>query len=83
MEYDSDSEDIDAQNYKGIYFGDESQKWQCPVTGAHFRYKDMFKRLEKVAYLRHSEERERDKLLQKVNRKREKSQDQKINLKKI
>ena len=39
----------DLINYKGIYFDDESgQKFQCPTTGAHFEYVDMFRRLKKV-----------------------------------
>ena len=41
---DNDS-DIDAQgdlqNYKGIYFGDKTEKYQDPVTGCHFRYDDL------------------------------------------
>ena len=40
-------------NYKGIYFEDDSgQKFQCPETGAHFEYLDMYRRLKKVANLR-------------------------------
>jgi hypothetical protein len=36
-------------NYKGIYFEDDSgQKFQCPETGAHFEYLDMYRRLKKV-----------------------------------
>jgi hypothetical protein len=36
-------------NYKGIYFGDDQgQKYTDPETGAHFEYKDMCKRLQKV-----------------------------------
>ena len=32
-------------NYKGIYFGDNNEKFTDPETGAHFRYKDMCQRL--------------------------------------
>lgn len=40
----------DLINYKGIYFDDDSgQKYQCPETGAHFEYLDMFRRLKRVA----------------------------------
>ncbi len=39
----------DLINYKGIYFDDnEGQKYQCPETGAHFEYLDMYRRLKKV-----------------------------------
>lgn len=31
-------------NYKGIYFDDDKDtKYQCPDTGAHFEYLDMFR----------------------------------------
>lgn len=40
----------DLINYKGIYFEDESgQKYQCPETGAHFEYLDMYRRLKKIS----------------------------------
>lgn len=36
-------------NYKGIYFDDDSgEKFQCPETGAHFEYFDMYRRLQKI-----------------------------------
>lgn len=36
-------------NYKGIYFDDDSgEKYQCPETGAHFEYIDMYRRLNKI-----------------------------------
>lgn len=42
MEFESDSDDIDPNNYKGIYFEDDpGNKWQDPVTGAHFKFTDM------------------------------------------
>ena len=41
---------VDMINYKGIYFEDDSgQKYQCPETGAHFEYLDMFRRLKRIA----------------------------------
>jgi hypothetical protein len=41
---------VDLINYKGIYFDDDSgQKYQCPETGAHFEYLDMFRRLKRIA----------------------------------
>ncbi len=48
---DNDS-DIDASNdlanYKGIYFGDKTEKYQDPVTGCHFRYEDLCQRMIKL-----------------------------------
>jgi hypothetical protein len=39
----------DLINYKGIYFEDDSdQKYSCPITGAHFEYLDMYRRLKRV-----------------------------------
>jgi hypothetical protein len=32
-------------NYKGIYFGDDTKKYECPETGAHFEFNDMVGRL--------------------------------------
>ena len=47
--YEEDEEDIDYENYKGIYFGDEpGQKYQCPETGAHFEFNDMCGRLKEL-----------------------------------
>ena len=40
---------VDLINYKGIYFDDDSgEKYQCPETGAHFEYYDMYRRLNRV-----------------------------------
>ena len=73
-EIDSDSDDIDPHNYKGIYFDDDpGSKWQDPETGAHFKYEDMYHRLEKVAALRRSEERKHDRLFDIAEKKRENS----------
>lgn len=33
-------------NYKGVYFGDDNDKFQEEGTGAHFRYIDICKRME-------------------------------------
>lgn len=44
---------VDLINYKGIYFDDDSgQKYQCPDSGAHFEYLDMFRRLKRIAATR-------------------------------
>lgn len=45
----SEDEEIDPGNYKGIYFGEEpGTKFLCPVTGAHFEFEHMCEILEKV-----------------------------------
>lgn len=44
-----DADNVNLENYKGIYANeDNSQKYQCPVTGAHFEVKDLCRRLSKV-----------------------------------
>lgn len=44
-----DVDDIDYNNYKGIYANDESgQKYQCPETGAHFEFNDLCRRMGKI-----------------------------------
>ena len=37
---------VDLNNYKGIFFEDENDKYQCPQTGAHFKPQDLCQRLE-------------------------------------
>jgi len=39
---------MDLNNYKGIFYNDTDQKYQDPVTGAHFDYYDMCCRLLKL-----------------------------------
>jgi hypothetical protein len=41
-------DDLDFDNFKGIYFGDKHEKYQDPVTGCHFMYADLCKRLTKL-----------------------------------
>ena len=44
-----EADDMDLKNYKGIYANeDNTQKYQCPITGAHFEVKDLCRRLSKV-----------------------------------
>jgi len=44
-----DIDNVDFANYKGIYAEEESDtKYTCPVTGAHFEFNDVCKRLGKV-----------------------------------
>lgn len=50
-----DAEGEDKQNlgnYKGIYFGDDTKKFEDPETGAHFEFNDMSKRLAQLKELR-------------------------------
>jgi hypothetical protein len=35
-------------NYKGIYFGDEVEKYIDPKTGSHFRFDDLWRRMEAI-----------------------------------
>ena len=47
-----DEEDIDLENYKGIYFNDDpGRKFQDELTGAHFEFSDMCGRLDKLRTL--------------------------------
>lgn len=48
LEQESDVDDLDFDNFKGIYFGDENKKYQDPDTGCHFEYYDLCKRLAKL-----------------------------------
>ena len=47
-----DDSDVDPeatmQNYKGIYYGDTTEKFIDPVTGCHFRYLDLCQRMLKL-----------------------------------
>jgi len=44
-----DIDNVDFANYKGIYAEEDNDtKYTCPVTGAHFEFKDISKRLNKV-----------------------------------
>lgn len=42
---DSDVDNLDFNNFKGIYYGDKTEKYLDPVTGCHFEYYDICKRL--------------------------------------
>lgn len=37
----SDIDDVNFDDFKGIYFGDKTEKYQDPQTGCHFRYQDL------------------------------------------
>ena len=58
----------DLINYKGIYANaEEEQKYICPRTGAHFKFNDICKRLNKVLANRNqAEEQEKLKFHQKT-----------------
>jgi hypothetical protein len=50
---DSDIDNIDFNDFKGIYFEDDlNKKYQDPVTGCHFEYYDLCKRMVKLKKLR-------------------------------
>jgi hypothetical protein len=50
---DSDIDNIDFNDFKGIYFDeDPNRKYQDPETGCHFEYSDLCKRLSKLKHLR-------------------------------
>ena len=49
----SDGDEIDFKNFKGIYFNDDpNKKYQDPETGCHFEYNDLCKRLLELKELR-------------------------------
>ena len=44
-------------NYKGIYYGDDQgQKYTDAETGAHFEFKDMCRRLQRIMQKREGQE---------------------------
>lgn len=45
----NDKATTDLVNYKGIYFGDDSEKFHDDETGAHFKYLDICERLVRAA----------------------------------
>ena len=48
-----DIDNMDFANYKGIYAEEESDtKYTCPVTGAHFEFNDVCRRLSKILTVR-------------------------------
>ena len=60
----NNDEDVvdDYDNYKGIYYEEEpSEKYQDPITGAHFDYNVICERLESLKHPKiNSEQREID-----------------------
>lgn len=51
---DSDVEDLDFGNFKGIYDGEQKEKYYDPETGAHFEYFDLCKRIAKLKEIRNT-----------------------------
>ena len=45
---DSDVDDLNFENFKGIHFGDKTEKYQDPESGCHFKYRDLCQRLVKM-----------------------------------
>ncbi len=59
VDYDEDLDQIDFNNYKGMFYNDDpGQKYQDEVTGAHFEYHDMCRRLKRLQKEVQSEEME-------------------------
>jgi hypothetical protein len=64
----SDDNLADPNNYKGIFYGTEEEKYNDPITGAHFEHSDMCSRIHGIIQERNSvEERIKEKLLQNRN----------------
>jgi hypothetical protein len=45
---DDEAHEKDLANFKGIYYGDDSEKYSCPKTGAHFKFRSLCDILEKI-----------------------------------
>ena len=45
---DDETHEKDLANFKGIYYGDDSEKYSCPKTGAHFKFRSLCDILEKI-----------------------------------
>jgi len=46
---DPDCDNINFANYKGIYAeNNDEKKYTCPITGAHFEFNDVCRRIKKV-----------------------------------
>ena len=49
VNYEEDLDQIDFANYKGMFYQDDpGQKYQDEVTGSHFEYNDMCRRLKRL-----------------------------------
>jgi hypothetical protein len=46
------TKEMNLNNYKGIYFEEETEKYFCPKTGAHFRFEDICNLLERIRLAR-------------------------------
>lgn len=42
----SDIDDVDFANFKGMYYNDKTEKYTDPQTGCHFKYDDLCRRME-------------------------------------
>lgn len=51
-EVDDSDVDVADPNFKGIYFGDKTEKYTDPLTGAHFEFNDFCQRLVKLKEVR-------------------------------
>jgi len=51
VEYEESDENVEIEdilNYKGEYYENEAKKYQDPITGAHFQYEDLCRRLNAI-----------------------------------
>ena len=48
QEGESDIDDLDFDNFKGIHFDDNMEKYHDPDTGCHFEYNDFCRRLQNL-----------------------------------
>ena len=56
-DYEEDLDNIDFNNYKGMFYNDQpGTKYQDPVTGAHFEFRDMCNRLKGIFMQRQRQE---------------------------
>ena len=54
---DSEEEELDLANYKGVFYDDDpTTKYTDPETGAHFDFEDVSERLNYVKLYREQEE---------------------------
>ena len=42
------SKEMNLNNYKGIYFEEDTEKYFCPKTGAHFKFEEICNLLERI-----------------------------------
>ena len=48
LDNEEDLDCVDFNNYKGMFYDNNQEKYQDEITGAHFEYSDMCRRLRKL-----------------------------------